>query len=117
MCLLAGAFDVITVAQPAIGSSSQEVGERGRQSAIGPGVQDNIIATEKVMRQIHQLMFLGQFTPNQATEVTEMMTRLGVMMQEMSGPQGEKLAEKHEQELKEIRRRIELIKQQLKNNK
>lgn len=117
MCLMAGAFIGIAVAQPASGPNSQQVSERGRQSVIGPGLQHNIVAIEKVMGEIHQLMFQGQFTPRQATEVTEMMTRLGVMMQEMGGPGGEKLAEKHEQQLREIRRRIEIIKQQLKHSK
>lgn len=114
VCLMAGAFAVIAVAPPAMGAGSQAVGAPGPQSVIGPGVQHNMIATEKVMREIHQLMFLGPFTPKQATEVTEMMTRLGIIMQEMSGPRADQLAQKHAQELKEIRRQIEILKQQLK---
>jgi hypothetical protein len=116
VCLMAVAVTGITVAQPARGAGSQEVGERGRQPVIGPGVQNNMIATEKVMREIHQLMFLGPFTPRQATEVTDMMTRLGVIMQEMAGPQADELAKKHDQELKEIRHRIKILKQQLQTN-
>jgi hypothetical protein len=117
ICLVASVYAGLALAQPAGSPAPQVQGDRASQTIIGPGVKHNIVSIEKVMREIHQLMFQGQFTPRQDTEVTEMMTRLGVMMQEMSGPQGEKLAEKHEQELKEIRRRIEIIKQQLKNSK
>lgn len=46
-----------------------------------------------------------------------MMTRLGIMKREMSGPQGEKLAKQHEQELQEMGRQIEIIKRQLKNSR
>jgi hypothetical protein len=117
ICLMAWACAGLAHAQPTNASIPQQLGEPSSQPIIGPGVQHNIISIEKVMREIHQLMFQGLFTAKQATEVSNMMISLGVMMQEMSGPQGEKLAEKHEQELKEIRRRIELIKQQLKNSK
>jgi hypothetical protein len=36
-------------------------------------------------------------------------------MKEMSGPEGERLASENEQKLKEMRHRIETIKQQLKS--
>ncbi len=117
ICLMGWACAGIAHAQPAHTPVPQKLGEPGRQSIIGPGVQHNIVSIEKVMREIHQIMHQGQFTPKQDTEISDMMIRLGAMMQEMSGPQGEKLAKNHEQELKEIRRRIEIIKQQLKNSK
>jgi hypothetical protein len=99
ICLVACAFAGIAVAQPSSGPSPQEVGERGRQPVIGPGIQHNIVSIEKMMRELHLLMHQGEFTPKQATAVSEMMIRLGAMMQEMSGPQGEQLAPKHEREL------------------
>jgi hypothetical protein len=117
LCLLIGTFADKTLAQPAGVPSPPEGKHLAQKQVIGQGVKHNFVSIEKVMREIHQLMFQGQFTPKQDTEVSEMMTRLGIMMQEMSGSRGEKLAEKHEQELLEIRRRIEIIRQQLKENK
>jgi hypothetical protein len=108
LCLMTGIFPGKALAQAASGLSPPAGDARSQKAVIGQSVKHNILEVEKVMGEIHQLMFQGQFTPRQATEVSEMMTRLGVMMQEMSRPQGEKLAEKHEQELKEIRRRIEV---------
>jgi hypothetical protein len=115
LCLLVGAYASPALAQPAGGQRPQEPQARGRQPGIGPGVQQNIVSVEKVMREIHQLMFQGPFTPPQATEVSEIMIRLGVMLQEMSGPQREQLAPKHEEELNEIRARVDKIRKQLKN--
>jgi hypothetical protein len=87
----------------------------GGQTEIGPGVQHNMGKVAGMMKEIHQMMHQGQFTSKQATQVTEMMTRMGAMMKEMSGSQGEQLARQHEQELKEMRRRVDIIKKQLKS--
>jgi ElaB/YqjD/DUF883 family membrane-anchored ribosome-binding protein len=43
------------------------------------------------------------------------MTQVSVMMKEMSGPEGERLASRNEQKLKEMRHRLERIKEQIKN--
>ncbi len=115
MCLMVGIFAGAALAQLSGGPSPQELGDRGRQTVISPGVQHNIGTIAGMMREIHQMMHQGQFTQEQATEVSEMMTRLGAMMKEMSGPQGEQLAPKHELELEGMRRRVERIKQQLKS--
>jgi hypothetical protein len=117
ICLVVSVSAGLVFAQSAGSPKLPEKGDHAGQPVIGPGVKHNIFSIEEVMREIHQLMFQGQFTPRQDTEVSEMMLRLGIMMQEMSGPQREKLARKHEQELKEIRRRIEVLRQQLKNGK
>ncbi len=113
--LMAGTFTGTALAQPAAGPGKQGQKESAQPSAIGPEVWHNMVSMEKMMREIHLLMHQGLFTPRQATEVTDMMTRLDIMMHEMGGPQGEKLARQHEQELQEMRRRIEIIKQQMKN--
>jgi hypothetical protein len=113
ICLMASALAGITFAQPAGGPSPQKLGQPGHQSIIGPGVQHNIGSVEKVMLEIHQIMHQGPLTPKQDTEISNMMIRLGAMLQEMSGPQREGLAQRHEQELREIRRRLEVIQQQV----
>jgi len=43
------------------------------------------------------------------------MTQVSVMMKEMSGPDRERLAAQNEQKLKEMRQRLEIIKEQIKS--
>jgi hypothetical protein len=82
---------------------------------IGPGVKQNIADLDLMMKDLHALMFQGPFTEQQATEVSSMMTQVSLMMKEMSGPEGERLASRNEQKLKEMRHRLERIKEQIKN--
>lgn len=84
------------------------------QPVIGPGVQHNMGDLAIMMDELHLLMFEGPFTAKQATEVSDMMLRLSVMMKEMSGPDRERLAAQHEQELKDMRRRVEEIREMIK---
>lgn len=46
-----------------------------------------------------------------------MMNRVSVMMKEMNGPDRERLASQQEQELKEIRRRLKIVIEQIKSQK
>lgn len=46
-----------------------------------------------------------------------MMNRVSVMMKEMNGPDRERLASQQEQELKEMRRRLKIIIEQIKGQK
>lgn len=85
------------------------------QPVIGPGVQHNMQDLAAMMDELHLLMFEGSFTDKQSTEVSNMMLRLSLMMKEMSGPDRERLAAQHEQELKEMHRRLEVIREQLKS--
>jgi hypothetical protein len=89
-------------------------GSQAPKPVIGPGVQHNMADLAEMMKDLHALMFKGPFTEKQASEVSTMMAQVSVMMKEMSGPEGERLASQHEQKLKEMRHRLEIIKQQLK---
>lgn len=84
------------------------------QPVIGPEVQHNMRDLAAMMKELHLLMFEGPFTAQQSTEVSNMMLRVSIMMKEMSGPDRDGLAARHEQELKEMHRRVEEIRQQLK---
>ncbi len=90
-------------------------GSQAPKPVIGPGVQKNIADLDRMMKDLHSLMFAGTFTEKQATEVSAMMTQVSSMMKEMSGPEGERLAAQNEQKLNEMRQRLEIIRQQLKN--
>jgi hypothetical protein len=87
------------------------------QPVIGPGVQHTMGDLAAMMDDLHLLMFEGPFTAKQSTEVSEKMNRVSVMMKEMSGPERERLASQHEKELKEMRRRLEGIREQIKRQK
>jgi hypothetical protein len=115
ICLMAWAWAGIAHAQPAHAPVPQKPAELGRQSIIGPGVQHNIASVEEVMREIQQIMHQGPLTPKQDTEISDMMIRLAAMLKAMSGPQREDLAQRHEQELQAMRRRLEVIRRQLKS--
>jgi hypothetical protein len=86
------------------------------QPAIGPGVQHNMGELAAMMDELHLLMFEGPFTAKQSTEVSDMMLRVSIMMKEMSGPDRERLAAQHEQELKEMRRRVEEIREMIRTH-
>jgi hypothetical protein len=90
-------------------------GSKAPKPVIGPGVQKDIAELDLMMKDLHALMFKGPFTEKQATEVSKMMMQVSVMMKEMSGPEGERLASQNEQKLKEMRRQLEIIKEQLKS--
>jgi hypothetical protein len=117
LSLLIGTLPLTVLTQPASGASSPKDKKPGQQELIGEGVRHNLLSIEKVMVEIHQLMLKGQFTPEQDSEISKMMIQLGTMMQEMSGPQCDKLAPKHEQELQKIRHRLEILKKSLKTAK
>ena len=87
------------------------------QPVIGPGVQHTMGDLAAMMDELHLLMFEGPFTAKQSTEVSDMMLRVSIMMKEMSGPDRERLAPQHEQDLKEMRRRLEIIREQIKSQK
>ena len=82
---------------------------------IGPGVQHNMGDLAAMMKDLHLLMFDGTLTAKQSAEVSRMMNRVSIMMKEMSGPDRERLASQHKEELKEMRRRVKIIREQLKN--
>jgi hypothetical protein len=112
LCLLVGLWADNAVAQSVGGPA--EVKSHGPKQVFGPGVRQNVVSIEKVMGEIHQLMSHSELTAQQATEVSNMLLRLGFMIQEMSGPQREKLAPRNERQLQAIRRKIEALRQQLK---
>lgn len=114
LCLLLGLLPVIVFAYPASGVSAPQGQEPSQKQLISPGVKHNFVSVEKAMGEIHRLMFQGQFTPAQDTEISRMMIRLGTMMQEMSGPERDQLAPKHEQELQKILQQIESLKRSVK---
>ena len=90
-------------------------GPQAPKPVIGPGVQQNIAELDLMMKDLHALMFQGPFTEKQATEVSAMMTQVSAMMKEMSGPDRERLASRNGQKLKEMRQRLEIIREQIKN--
>lgn len=103
------------LAQTTKGLKATEATVQGQQAPVPPGLQHNVGTLAGMMRDIHQLLHQGPLTPKQAQQVSDMMTRLGVMMQEMSGPQAEKYQSSHQRQLEEMKTQLEEIKKQLKN--
>lgn len=89
----------------------------GRQAQSSPGLQHNVGTLAKMMRDIHQMLHLGPLTPKEAGEVSDIMTRIGVMMKEMSGPQAEKYQSQHERELQEMKKQLAEIKARLESRR
>ena len=92
-----------------------DTSQKQPQEVIGPGVQHNMGDLAAMMKDLHLLMFDGTLTAKQSAEVSRMMNRVSIMMKEMSGPDRERLASQHKEELKEMRRRVKIIREQLKN--
>ncbi len=90
-------------------------GSQAPKTVIGPGVQKNMADLAVMMKDLHGLMYEGPFTDKEATEVSAMMNQVSLMMKDMSGPEGERLAYQNEQKLKEMRHRLEIIRQQIKS--
>lgn len=115
LVLLAGGFPGVAYPQSTRDSNPSAKSVRAKQAVISPGVKHNIGDIAAMMLTIHKMLLLGPLTRKQAAEVTEMMTQLGIMMKEMSRPHGEQLDRQHERKLEEMRRRVEIIKKQLKS--
>jgi len=104
------------LAQAAPGSKAPRT-VRGMQAASPPGLQHNMGALAGMMRDIHQLLHQGPLTSQQSQQVSDIMTRLGVMMQEMSGPQAERYQSRHQRQLEEMKAQLVEIKSRLENRK
>lgn len=115
--LMASAGPGPALAQTSSGSKAPEATVPGRQAPAAPGLQHNMGTLAEMMRDIHQLLHQGPLTPKQAGQVSDLMTRLGVMMQEMGGPQAEKYQGRHQRQLDEMKTQLEEIKSGLKNQK
>lgn len=115
LLLLAWVFPGVAFAQSTRNSTASAKSARPGQEVISPGLKHNIGDIAAMMLTIHKMLHLGPLTPKQDTAVSDMMIRLGVMMKEMSRPHGPELDRQHERELQEMRRRVEIIKKQLKS--
>lgn len=112
--LMASAGPGPALAQTAGGAANTPAGP---QAPAAQGLRHNTGAMAEMMHDIHQMLHLGPLTPKQAEQLSEMMTRLGVMMQEMSRPQSEKYQDQHQRQLEEMKTRLEEIKNQLKSQR
>ncbi|MEW6657276.1 MAG: hypothetical protein AB1424_01320 [Thermodesulfobacteriota bacterium] len=104
-------------AQISKGSSAPEAAGRGQPAPAPPGLQHNVGAMAELMGDIHRMLHLGPLTPQEAGEVSDIMTRLGIMMKEMSGPQAERFQSRHQRQLQEMKKQVEEIKARLKSRK
>ena len=104
--LIASASPRLGLAQTSGGSKAPEATGRGQQAMAAPGLQHNIGTLAEMMRDFHQLLHLGPLTPKQAGQLSDIMTRLGVMMQEMGGPDAEKYQSLHQRQLEEMKNAV-----------
>lgn len=113
--LMASAFPVL--AQNSKGPNAPAATVQGRQAPAPPGLQHNVGTLAEMMRDIHQMLHSGPLTPKQAEQVSEIMTRLGVMMKEMSGPQADRFQSRHQRQLQEMKTQLEEIKARMESQR
>ena len=92
---------------------SQEEHGSGPPSFTDSGLSHNVGTLAEMMRDIHQMLHLGPLTPDEAQQVSIIMRRIGVMMQEMGNPQAERFQSRHQWELQEMKRHLAEIKDRL----
>jgi hypothetical protein len=85
--------------------------------AMPSGLPHNIGAMAELMRNIQQMLRLGPLTPQEAGQVSDIMTRLGVMMKEMSGPRAETYQSQHQLQLQEMKAQLAEIKSRLESRR
>lgn len=100
------------LAQTSVGSNAPEAAARGRQSAP-PGLEHSVGTMAELMRDIHRMLHLGPLTPKEAGQVSDIMTRLGIMMKEMTGPEPERFQSQHQRQLQEMKAQLAEIKSRL----
>jgi hypothetical protein len=88
-----------------------------RQAQVSPVLQHNVGTLAEMMRDIHLLLHLGPLTQKEAGDLSDIMTRIGVMMKEMSGSQAEKFQSRHERELQKMKKQLAEIKARLESQK
>lgn len=115
--LMANVFPHPVFARASGGSNAPEATARSQQAPSPPGLQHNVGTLAEMMRDIHRMLHSGPLTPKQAEQVSDIMTRLGVMMKEMSGPQAERFQSQHQRQLQEMKMQLEEIKAQIKSQK
>ena len=101
---------------PTSAPSHEEQGS-GPPSFTDSGLPHNVGTMAEMMRDLDQMLHLGPLTPNEAQQVSIIMTRLGVMMQVMSDPQAEQFQSRHQWELEEMKRHLAEIKARLESRR
>lgn len=108
---------ILSLGLPPTSAPSREQHGSGPQPFTDPDLPHTVGTMAGMMRDIHQMLHLGPLTPKEAQQVSDIMTRLGIMMQEMSGPQADKYRSQHQRQLEEMKTQLEEIKNQLKSQK
>lgn len=83
------------------------------QPGISQGTRHSVGTIAGMMKEIHLLLHQAPLTPEQARQVTEMMTTIGIMLQEMRGPLTETKEAQHRQQLRELEEQLRSLKRQL----
>lgn len=124
MCSVAIILMVLTASlslglPPTLAGSAPTPDEQGRgpQSFTDTGLTHTVGTLAGMMREIHQLLHQGPITPKQSQQLSDIMTQIGIMMKEMSGPQAEKYQSLHQRQLEEMKSQLEEIKAQIKSQK
>jgi len=85
----------------------------GQQQMMGHGMADHMAMMAKMMDDMHRMMVQGQMTEEHHRQMMDMMTRMGTLMEQMSGPHGQHLEKQHRHELHEMRSRLDGMKAEL----
>ena len=83
----------------------------GAQTQITPKICTNISCCADMMQQMAEALKSGKLSPAEEKVVISHMNQMGRIMQEMTGPSGPSLEQKHTQELQQIKEKWDRLRE------
>jgi len=83
----------------------------GAQTQMTPQMCTNISCCADMMQQMAEALKSGKLSPAESKVVISHMNQMGRIMQEMTGPSGPSLEQKHAQELQQIKEKWDRLRE------
>ncbi|MCK9376961.1 MAG: hypothetical protein M0P73_12500 [Syntrophobacterales bacterium] len=83
----------------------------GAQTKVSPQLCTNISTCADMMKQMADALKSGKLTPAETQEVIFHINQMGRIMKEMSGPAGPSLEQQHAQELEQIKKKWDRLRE------
>ena len=103
---------VVTLALVLLGAFSLAV---SAQTKMSPKTCSNIGTCADMLKEMADVLKSGKLSPAETKEVISHINQMGRIMKEMSGPKGPSLEQKHAQELEQIKKKWERIREMRRN--
>ena len=112
IAMLTAAFLIIpgfSVAQRHGGAQSEHKAKSATMKASMGMMQDNMGLMAEITDKMQQMMSTGRMSPEQQSQIWNMMKQMSRMMREMAVPHGEQVKRRHNHELQEMRKNLDSL--------